>query len=162
LRIESSNLAGDEEEAWFIRSVKNGNGERLGVALGLEFIERDRAVFLLPELLDLELGVFQACFADFEQLRAVLALGQQFRRRHISASPPAAAAIMDASTYAKSVAYTLAKSRFAVIMEIFDTLVLALVIFGGVLPLLFARIAAWGAPGALWSHALFILLAGGL
>jgi STE24 endopeptidase len=66
---------------------------------------------------------------------------------------------MDQATYAKSVAYTLEKSRFGMLTEIFDTLVLALVIFGGVLPYLFAYVAAWGAPGAVWSHALFILVA---
>jgi STE24 endopeptidase len=66
---------------------------------------------------------------------------------------------MDAETYAKSTAYTLEKSRFGVVTEIFDTLVLALVIFSGVLPLLFARIAAWGRPGATWDDALFILVA---
>ena len=90
------------------------------------------------------------------------ALNRAEVRRHAKAAPPAVAAIMDAETYAKSVAYTLAKSRFGVLTEIFDTLVLALAIFAGVLPLLFAHVAVWGAPGAVWSHALFILIAGGL
>jgi STE24 endopeptidase len=45
------------------------------------------------------------------------------------------------------------------VTEIFDSLVLALVIFGGVLPMLFARVAAWGRPGAMWDDALFILIA---
>jgi STE24 endopeptidase len=89
------------------------------------------------------------------------ALNRAEVRRHVN-PPPAAAAIMDAGTYAKSVAYTLEKSRFGMITEIFDTLVIALVIFGGVLPLLFARVAAWGAPGAVWDDALFILIAGTL
>jgi STE24 endopeptidase len=67
---------------------------------------------------------------------------------------------MDAPTYAKSVAYTLEKSRFGAITEIFDALVLALVLLGGVLPILYVHVAAWGAPGAVWDDALFILLAG--
>lgn len=79
-------------------------------------------------------------------------------RRHPSA-PPAVAAVMDAPTYAKSVAYTLEKSRFGMVTEIFDTLVLALVVFGGVLPMLFVRIGTWGAPGAMWDDAAFILIA---
>jgi STE24 endopeptidase len=86
------------------------------------------------------------------------ALNRAEVRRHTSA-PPAVAAVMDAETYAKSVAYTLEKSRFGVITEIFDILVLALVIFGGVLPLLFVRVATWGAPGASWDDAAFILIA---
>ncbi len=90
------------------------------------------------------------------------ALNRAEVRRHAQAAPAAAAAIMDEATYAKSVAYTLEKSRFAVITEIFDTLVLALVVFGGVLPLLFAHVAVWGAPGAVWSHALFLLITGAL
>ena len=57
-------------------------------------------------------------------------------------------------------AYTLEKSRFGAVAEIFDTLVLALVIFGGVLPVLFGHVAAWGAQGAVWDDTLFILIAG--
>lgn len=81
-------------------------------------------------------------------------------RRHATAAPPAVAAIMDAPTYQKSVAYTLEKSRFGVVTEIFDTLVLVLVLFGGVLPALFAVVGSWGAPDAVWDDVLFILIAG--
>jgi STE24 endopeptidase len=88
------------------------------------------------------------------------ALNRAEVRRHAATPPPAVAAIMDADTYAKSVAYTLEKSRFGVLTSVFDSLVLALVIFGGVLPFLFARIGNWGAPGAVWDDALFILLVG--
>lgn len=88
------------------------------------------------------------------------ALNRAEVRRHAAAPPPAAAAIMDEATYAKSVAYTLEKSRFGAVAEIFDTLVLALVIFGGVLPVLFGHVAAWGAQGAVWDDTLFILIAG--
>jgi STE24 endopeptidase len=88
------------------------------------------------------------------------ALNRAEVRRHAASAPPAAAAIMDAPTYAKSVDYTLAKSRFGVVTEIFDTVVLAIFLFAGVLPWLFAQVAAWGAPGAVWSRTLFILFAG--
>jgi STE24 endopeptidase len=81
-------------------------------------------------------------------------------QRHAGAPPPAVAAIMDGPTYAKSVAYTLEKSRFGVLTEIFDTLVLGLVLFGGVLPWLFSTVASWGGPEALWTRTLFVLLAG--
>jgi len=83
-------------------------------------------------------------------------------RRHASAAPPAAAAIMDAETYGRSVAYTLAKSDFGVITEIFDAAILAAALFTGLLPALFAKIQAWGQPGAAWSGAVFILAALGL
>jgi STE24 endopeptidase len=80
-------------------------------------------------------------------------------RRHPS-PPPGAAAIMDASTYARSAAYTLEKSQYGVLSGIFDALVLALVIFGGVLPWLYGHVIFWGPEGAVWPQVLFILLAG--
>lgn len=90
---------------------------------------------------------------------ALAALNRREVRRHASNPPPVAAAIMDEATYARSVAYTLEKSRFGSLTEIYDTLVLALVVFGGILPPLFGRVAGWGAPGATWSHAMFIIVA---
>ena len=86
------------------------------------------------------------------------ALNRAEVRRHAGNPPPAAAAIMDGETYAKSVAYTLEKSRFGAVTEIFDTLVLAMVIFGGVLPIIYGHVAAWGAPGAVWDDALYIMI----
>lgn len=81
-------------------------------------------------------------------------------RRHALTPPPAAAAIMDPATYAKSVRYTLEKSRFGMLTEIFDSLVLALVIFGGVLPALYEQFAFWGGPETVWDDTLFILATG--
>ena len=87
------------------------------------------------------------------------ALNRAEVRRHAKTPPPAVAAIMDDATYAKSVAYTLEKSRFGMITEVFDTLVLALVVFGGVLPMLFNVIVGLGGPDAIWTRVLFILAA---
>ena len=87
------------------------------------------------------------------------ALNRAEVRRHASAPPPAAAAIMDESTYQKSARYTLARSQFGVVTNIFDTLVLALVLFGGVLPWLYDRVVLWGSAGAVWTQAVYILIA---
>jgi STE24 endopeptidase len=87
------------------------------------------------------------------------ALNRSEVRRHAHAPPPAAAAVMDAETYRRSVAYTLERSRFGTLVETFDTIVLALAVFSGVLPLLFDVVLSWGGPGATWTRALFILLA---
>lgn len=87
------------------------------------------------------------------------ALNRAEIRRHASAPPPAAAAIMDGATYAKAVNYTLERSRFDAITSIFDTMVLVLVVFGGVLPVLFDRMAGLGPADAVWTRASFILLA---
>jgi STE24 endopeptidase len=97
------------------------------------------------------------------------ALNRREVLRHASAAPPAVAAIMDAPTYEKAVAYTLAKNGLARWTLGFDAGVLALAVFSGVLPWLFARVDAWGAgstgsPQAgfepAWSGALFVLIAG--
>ncbi len=87
------------------------------------------------------------------------ALNRAEVRRHADAPPPAVAAIMDQPTYAKAVAYTLEKSRFEVITTLFDTLVLVLVLFGGVLPVLYSQVVGWGGPEAVGTRTLFILLA---
>ncbi len=88
------------------------------------------------------------------------ALNRAEVRRHAGSPPAAAAAIMDDATFAKSVNYTLEKSRFGVVTEIFDTLVLALVLCGGVLPMLFNLVVGWGGAESLWTRVLFVLLAG--
>jgi STE24 endopeptidase len=91
---------------------------------------------------------------------ALSALNRASVRRHEGRPPESVAAIMDAETYAKAGRYTLAKSRFGDVSEVFDTLVLMLVLTGGVLPALFEEVAVWGGPESTWNHAAFILLAG--
>jgi len=88
------------------------------------------------------------------------ALNRREVRRHAAEPPPAVAAIMDGATYRKAVSYTLEKSGFGTLVEIFDTLVLALVVFGGVLPAIYEQFAYWGGPDAVWSDTLFILAVG--
>lgn len=88
------------------------------------------------------------------------ALNRAEVRRHATAAPAGVAAIMDDATYKKSVAYTLEKSRFGVLTEVFDTLVLAMVLFGGVLPAMYDSIVVWGDMDSVWTRVLFILFAG--
>lgn len=95
------------------------------------------------------------------RLAAQLVLAELNRRevaRHADNPPPAVAAMVDAETYRRGVAYTLAKNRFGVLSLVFDAGVLALLLASGVLPWLFGNIAAW-APAARWDDALFILAA---
>jgi len=88
------------------------------------------------------------------------ALNRREVLRRAEQPPPGVAAIMDSATYKRAGEYTLAHQRFDVVETLFDTGVLALVIFGGVLPVLFAHVAVW-APGApKWDDALFILFVG--
>jgi len=88
------------------------------------------------------------------------ALNRREVLRRAAQPPPGVAAIMDAATYKRAGEYTLAHQRFDVVETLFDTGVLALVIFGAILPVLFSHVAAW-APGApKWDDALFILIVG--
>jgi STE24 endopeptidase len=61
-------------------------------------------------------------------------LNEQNVRAHANAVPDAFKDSVDAATYAKSVQYTLAKSRFGRVQTTFDLLVLCVALFSGVLP----------------------------
>ncbi len=56
--------------------------------------------------------------------------------------PPAFRGIIDEAIYRRSVEYTLAKSRFGDIADVFDVVVLIAVLFSGVLPWAFGRFSA--------------------
>lgn len=87
---------------------------------------------------------------------ALEALNRSETRLHAGVPPGGLHEIMDDATFAKAADYTLAKSRFAAVNFIYDALVLVAVVFGGVLPWLWAKIDAL-APGAAWSGALFLV-----
>lgn len=61
-------------------------------------------------------------------------LNQRHVRTHATAVPEAFRGVMDDATYAKSVQYTLANSRFSQFEATFDLLVMLVVLFSGVLP----------------------------
>jgi len=84
------------------------------------------------------------------------ALNRAEARRHAALRPTALAGVMDEATYAKSVEYTLAKSRFGSVETVYDVLVLVVVLFSGILPWLWSRFDAL-APGAAWSGSLFLV-----
>jgi STE24 endopeptidase len=84
------------------------------------------------------------------------ALNRAETRRHAAVPPPAMSAIMDSATFARAADYTVAKSRFASFELVFDPLVLAAVVFSGLLPALWAWCDAL-APGAAWSGAVFLV-----
>jgi STE24 endopeptidase len=93
------------------------------------------------------------------RLGAQLALEAMNRaevRRNSGQRPAAVADVMDEATYAKSVGYTLAKSRFGSFETLYDVLILMVVLFSGALPWLWTKFNAL-APGAAWSGALFLV-----
>ncbi len=88
--------------------------------------------------------------------QALEALNRAEVRRHAGARPAALAGVMDDATYAKSVDYTLAKSRFSSVETVWEVVVLFAVLFSGVLPWLWTKFNSL-APGAAWSGALFLV-----
>jgi STE24 endopeptidase len=87
-------------------------------------------------------------------------LNQRHVRAHANEVPPAFREIIEeATTYRRSVDYTLAKSRFGNVAEVFDTLVLIAVLFSGVLPWAFGRFSA-SCGTSIWTMAGFIFLVG--
>ncbi|MGC2353414.1 MAG: M48 family metallopeptidase [Candidatus Udaeobacter sp.] len=69
-------------------------------------------------------------------------LNQRHVRAHANEVPHAFHGVIDEATYRRSVDYTLAKSRFGDIGGVFDTVVLIVVLFSGVLPWAFERFSA--------------------
>lgn len=75
---------------------------------------------------------------------------------HAGAVPPAFKDAIDPATYARSVQYTLAKSRLNRLETVYDAVVLVVVLFSGVLPAVFAFFARhlgtsdWAMAACLW------------
>jgi STE24 endopeptidase len=69
-------------------------------------------------------------------------LNQCHVRTHRDEVPPAFRGVMDESTYRRSIDYTLARSHFGNIVNVFDALVLVAVLFSGLLPWAFGKFSA--------------------
>lgn len=79
--------------------------------------------------------------------------------RHRDRIPAVFAGVMDDATYRKSVEYTLARSRFGQLEDIWDAAILALVLFSGVLPAWWKFWHTRIAPAeSAWGGALFLVL----
>ena len=66
-------------------------------------------------------------------------LNQRHVRERANEVPPVFRGIIDAAMYRRSVDYTLSKSRFGDIVNVFDTVVLIAVLFSGLLPWAFGK-----------------------
>ena len=86
-------------------------------------------------------------------------LNQHHVCAHANEVPSAFRQLIDEATYRRSVEYTLAKSRFGDIANLFDTALLTAVLFSGVLPWAFGRfIASFGT--SIWAMAGFLFVIG--
>jgi STE24 endopeptidase len=93
-------------------------------------------------------------------------LNQQHVHAHAGAVPEALREMIDAATYAKSVAYTLVRSRLRQVEVCSDAVVLLLVLFSGVLPWGFSTflgafgLSVWAAAGFLFLMGVMLALPG--
>ncbi len=78
---------------------------------------------------------------------------------HAGAIPEAFRGVMDQATYDKSVKYTLAKGQFDQIQTLYNTAVLLVVLFSGVLPWSF-HLFTTGIGTSVWSMAAYMFVAG--
>src|SRR5262250_3394211 len=86
-------------------------------------------------------------------------LNQHHVRAHANEVPIAFREVINDAKYRRSVDYTLAKSRFGDIGNVFDTVVLIVALFSGVLPWAFARFSA-SLGTSIWAMAGFLFLIG--
>jgi STE24 endopeptidase len=86
-------------------------------------------------------------------------LNQRHVRAHADEVPPAFRGIIDDATYRRSVDYTLAKSRFGDIANMFDAAVVIAALFSGVLPWAFGSFKA-NFGSSVWAMAGFLFVTG--
>ncbi len=98
-------------------------------------------------LLSLKLGT--SIFLDLINLRHVKA--------HASKVPESFRDFIDLPTYRKSVEYTIAKTRFGIVNEVYDALILTVVILNGILPWLYSGLSGL-LSYSVWGQALVLLL----
>ena len=78
---------------------------------------------------------------------------------HTNEMPPAFRGMIDEATYRRSVDYTLAKSRFGDVVTLFNTALLIGILFSGVLPWAFEKVAA-AFGTSVWAMAGFLFATG--
>ncbi|MGO8698889.1 MAG: M48 family metallopeptidase [Limisphaerales bacterium] len=86
-------------------------------------------------------------------------LNQRHAQAHAGAVPPVFANLLTPETYAKSSAYTLAKSRFDMVQLTASAVVLAAVLFSGILPWIY-RAFQTAAGSSAWAGAAFLMVVG--
>ncbi len=80
-------------------------------------------------------------------------------KSHSGAVPDSFKEFIDKKTYDKSVAYTLAKTKFGVIESLYDNIILVLIILLGVLPFMFGMFECWIGISN-WAQAVTLFLVG--
>jgi len=86
-------------------------------------------------------------------------LNQRYVREHANEVPPSFREMVDEPTYHRSVDYTLGKSRFGEVVTLFDAALLIILLFSGVLPWAFGKLAA-AFGSSVWAMAGFLFATG--
>ena len=78
-------------------------------------------------------------------------------KRQSAAVPESFRDFIDLPTYQKSIDYTVAKTRFGLVNDLYDTIILAVVVLSGLLPWLYTSLSALLGMG-IWGQALVLFL----
>ena len=78
-------------------------------------------------------------------------------KRQAEAVPQGFSDFIDMPTYQKSIEYTVAKTRFGLVSNLYDSIILAVVVLSGLLPWLYASLSAIFGFG-IWGQALVLFL----
>lgn len=86
-------------------------------------------------------------------------LNRRYVCRHAKIIPDAFRGIFNQETYDRSIAYTLAKTRFAMVSDIFDAFILITLLYGGLLPWTFRKFST-AIGTSVYAMSGFLFLAG--
>ena len=84
-------------------------------------------------------------------------LNLDYVKRQAEAVPQGFSDFIDMPTYQKSIEYTVAKTRFGLVSNFYDSIILAVVVLSGLLPWLYASLSAIFGFG-IWGQALVLFL----
>ena len=121
--------------------------------------QRRKPDWEMDSALDVTLGVLALILAKWGMELWLARLNQRHVLANASTVPAAYKETVDADTYAKSVEYTLARNKLNQIETSYDSAVLLLVIFSGLLQWGFNLSAHWLGKSA-WAMAVFLFVAG--
>jgi len=106
------------------------------------------------------LALYLALFALHLLTETLLTLLNARHVRRLSASPPDfVLQVMDRDTYARSVSYTLTRSRFSLVSGVVSSAIVAAVVLSGALGSLDRLVMSWRLPGYTEGLAYFFLIA---
>ncbi|MGC6456095.1 MAG: M48 family metallopeptidase [Coraliomargaritaceae bacterium] len=85
------------------------------------------------------------------------ALNSSHSRKHAGEVPEAFRGFVDKESYSRSIEYTVAKTRLGMINDLFDAIILAVILLSGFLPWVYSLTTSWFGYG-IWGQSLVLLV----